>query len=37
MHIEPGVVTGAKITLSYVTAAGAATYTVNEIIKTTSL
>ncbi|MGD9865914.1 MAG: cobalt transporter, partial [Pseudodonghicola sp.] len=27
MHIEPGLVSGAKIFLSYATAAGAATYT----------
>ena len=26
MHIEPGIVTGAKIALSYVTAAGAGVY-----------
>jgi hypothetical protein len=31
MHIEPGVVDGAKIALSYVTAAGAATYAVKQI------
>ena len=30
MHIEPGVVTGAKIALSYVTAAGAATWTLAQ-------
>ncbi|MDO6485766.1 energy-coupling factor ABC transporter permease [Shimia thalassica] len=35
MHIEPGVVTGAKIALSYATAAAAATFLVKEIIKTT--
>ena len=35
MHIEPGVVTGAKLALSYATAAGAATYAVKEIVKTT--
>ncbi len=30
MHIEPGIVNGAKITLSYATAAGAATYLLKE-------
>lgn len=37
MHIEPGVVTGAKLALSYATAAGAALYTVKQIAKTTRL
>lgn len=31
MHIEPGIVTGAKIALSYATAAGAATYSAKLI------
>lgn len=34
MHIEPGVVTGAKLVLSYATAAGAATYGVKLIAQT---
>lgn len=40
MHIEPGVVTGAKIALSYVTAAGAATWALAqaaEAIRTQSV
>ncbi|WP_339107346.1 energy-coupling factor ABC transporter permease [Thioclava sp. GXIMD4216] len=37
MHIEPGVVTGAKLFLSYATAAGAATYVTREAIKTLHL
>ena len=37
MHIEPGVVTGAKLAFSYATAAGAALYTVKQIAKTTRL
>lgn len=32
MHIEPGIVTGAKIALSYATAAGAATYTLKTAL-----
>ncbi|PTQ74802.1 energy-coupling factor ABC transporter permease [Celeribacter persicus] len=32
MHIEPGIVTGAKIALSYATAAGAGLYTLKESI-----
>ncbi|TQS72889.1 cobalt transporter [Rhodobacteraceae bacterium] len=34
MHIEPGVVTGAKLLLSYATAAGAATYIAREAWRT---
>ncbi len=34
MHIEPGIVTGAKIVLSYATAAAAATFTVKTAIAT---
>ncbi|MBO9448255.1 MULTISPECIES: energy-coupling factor ABC transporter permease [unclassified Ruegeria] len=34
MHIEPGIVNGAKIALSYVTAAGAATYAAKETFST---
>jgi len=33
MHIEPGLVAGAKIFLSYATAAGAATYTAKEALQ----
>ena len=32
MHIEPGIVTGAKIALSYATAAGAGLYTLKQSI-----
>ncbi len=34
MHIEPGIVTGAKMVLSYATAAGAATYTAKLALDT---
>lgn len=34
MHINPGVVTGAKLLLSYATAAGALTYTAREALST---
>ncbi len=34
MHIEPGIVAGAKIALSYATAAGAATYLLKETLST---
>ncbi len=34
MHIEPGIVAGAKIALSYATAAGAATYTIKQALNT---
>lgn len=34
MHIEPGIVDGAKIALSYATAAGAATYAVKRAVET---
>ncbi len=40
MHIEPGIVNGAKIVLSYATAAGAAGYTLKlglEVLRTTGL
>lgn len=36
MHIEPGVVNGAKLALSYATAAGAAVYAGREALKTIS-
>ena len=37
MHIEPGVVTGAKLVLSYATAAGAATYAARQVLASTRL
>ena len=37
MHIEPGVVDGAKMTFAYTTAAGAATYTASDNTKLITL